>query len=177
MVEMNCSVLLIINFACYKLRVDDLYLTMQYREKILELIFDEDEEAFVKWTQSQPRIEQPDVLREYRQICIELIEAKGREVPKDIFDSLEQKTNSYEDAILNEQLASLKYDLALKERDNTLQKFLEEYNKLKDDIRLSIKTNREDKEILMDLAKDLIITEKENDMYDPETWIGIEEYL
>ncbi len=150
---------------------------MQYREKILELIFDEDDDAILKWVKTQPVIEQPDILREYRLICIELIEARGEEVPKEIFDALEQKTENYEDAILNEQLASLQYDLAVKERDKTIEEAWVAYEELIDEIRLSIETNRDDKEIMINLAKQFIENEKQNNIYEPERWAGIEEYL
>lgn len=143
---------------------------MEYREKITELIFDQDDDALMNWIQQQPLIEQPDIVREYKEICIELINLKGAEIPEGMFEDLDKKANAYEESILDEQLANLQYELAIKDRDKWLEENEESFNLGKLQLRYEIENNADNIEELIAIAKQIIEVEKNAGIYKAEDW-------
>ena len=55
---------------------------MKYRDKILDFILDDDanENALMDWIQSMPLLDQPDILREFEEIVLEITKEEGTDI-------------------------------------------------------------------------------------------------
>lgn len=144
---------------------------MEYREKILELIFDEnDEEAFEKWLLLQSPLEQVDILKELNEIAKELNEEDGDEDARQIIQTLDQKTDEYQEAYLDEKLAELKYDIAVDERDKAFAEADRQVEGIKAYARECIETNAPNADKMREAMVHVIAYEKSSGTYDPATW-------
>ena len=145
---------------------------MDNREKIIELIFDDNEDAFTNWIVEQPLILQPDILREFRDITTELIkEAGAEEIPE--LEAMDKQTDIYEQSILDEQVAAVNYELALIARDKTSEKITETMQGVRDYLMDCIVTKADNAIPMLELAGKIIKSEKENGFYEPENWKNI----
>lgn len=145
---------------------------MQYKEKLLELIFSEDDEAMNTWIGSHPELEQVDIYRELNELFLELMEGKGKsEEAEALSAALEKKANDYEDACLDIQVASLQADLA----EADLEKAFEEMDKrvegVRQYLRECIETNAPNTAEMKLLAAQIIASEKEHGLYDMDDWL------
>lgn len=151
---------------------------MQYREKILELIFSEDELAFENWWTAQPDLEQVDILREFKEITEELMHEAGNPETEEyieLMQQLETGTDKYEEACLDVQVASLKHEMA----EADLEKAVDEIEKVVDGMkayaRECVETNAENAADMRRLSLQIMAIEKENGVYDPDDWRWLEE--
>jgi len=145
---------------------------MEYREKIIELIFDDDENAFTDWVLAHPLILQPDLFRQFREISTELIrEAGGEEIPE--LDAMDKQTDKYEESILDELVAEVKYDMALEERNKHEAEAADKIVRIREYIIDCIVTGADNAEAMKELAYKIIAMEKESGFYDPENWKAI----
>jgi regulator of protease activity HflC (stomatin/prohibitin superfamily) len=143
---------------------------MQYREKIIELISSGDDRAFNTWILQQPLILQPDILREFKELMTELIEENGANIPEELFEQLDAATDTYEESILDEQVALLKVEVARAERDKLVAQMDEARQGIRDYIKECIETNAPNAEAMKGLARQIIELEKKDDLYNPENW-------
>ena len=148
---------------------------MQYKEKILELIFDDNDEALFEWIETQPLLEQVDILKEFREISQNLLAEVNDTSRAHTLIQLEKRTEQYQEAILDEQLASLKLEMALKERDKAVDDMEKSIIGIRDYLRECIETNAPNAKEMKALAKNMIELEKQNNLYDPENWTWYQE--
>ena len=142
---------------------------MEQRDKIIELIFDEDENAFIDWVQSQPLILQPDIFREFKEISAELMKEAGEmEIPE--LEMLDKQTDVYEECIMDELLEEVKLDIAIDDRDKTEAEIAERIDGIRAYIIGCITSNADNAEAMKELAKKIIALEKESGNYDAENW-------
>lgn len=144
---------------------------MEYREKILELIFDEnDEEAFEKWLVAQSPLDQVDILRELNEIVKEIHEEEGDEEGRQFIETLDQKADEYQEAYLDEKLAELHYEIALTERDRAFAEADRRVAGIKAYARECIETNAPNADKMREAMVHVIAYEKSSGTYDPATW-------
>jgi hypothetical protein len=149
---------------------------MQYEEKILEFIFSDDKDAVVTWIEGLPELEQVDVWREFKVITEKLMAEIGKsEAVEGLCDELEARTNAFEEACLDVQVASLKHELAVKERDKFVEEMEERVHGMRDYLRECVETNAPNAAEMKELAAKIIALEKENGIYDPANWYWFEE--
>ena len=151
---------------------------MQYREKILELIFSEDESAFENWWTAQPDLEQVDILREYKELTEELMNEAGTPPTEEyieLMQQLETGTEKYEEACLDVQVASLKYEMAEADLEKVEAEMEKAVEGMKAYAKECIETNAENAPDMRRLALQIMTIEKENGIYDPEDWRWLEE--
>lgn len=147
---------------------------MQYRDKLLELIFADDKEALFNWMHSFPHLDQVEVLKEYAVVMKELFEAMEVEFPQEIMEDLNTKTERYQESILDAELASLKYEIASKDRDKAIDDMYCRIDGYREHIKHCIAINTPDAEKLRSFAKAIIEYEKKRGLYNPLNWMGIE---
>jgi hypothetical protein len=148
---------------------------MQYEEKLLELIFDNDEDALFDWIRSHPELEQVDILREFKIIMQRLMADIGEsEAVNEISAELEEKTNAFEEACLDVEVASLKYELVEQQRNKLVEEMEERIDGVKAYIRECVETNAPNAAEMRELAAQIIALEKESGMYDPTEWAWLE---
>lgn len=144
---------------------------MNYREKLMELIMDEDDDKMMAWIESQPLIE-PDIFRELKLIAEEAAALNGDDVMKEIegFENFENQINKYEEAILDEKLAEVKLNMALDERDKAMDEMFERVEMMKEYVIECIVNDEPNAIEIRQLAEHIIVFEKGAGIYDAETW-------
>jgi quinol monooxygenase YgiN len=150
---------------------------MKHKVKLLELILAEDDAAMLDWIESQPLLDQPDILRELKQIAEEMAEENGDTVYDVITDpeAFDAFIDNYEDKILEEKLAEANYIIALEEQEKALQKMDEAIEGIRTYVIECIVAEAPNAAAMRGLAAKMIALEKESGTYDPENWKGIED--
>lgn len=146
---------------------------MQYREKLMEFLNINNAEAAINWIAQQPFLEQPDILRVFKQIMAEKFEQAGLTDQLKELDELDIKTDAFEDAILDEQLALLNYEMATEEIEKNKKEMLQAAEGMRAYALECILTNASNAAEMRELAKKIIKFEKDAGVYNPENWKGI----
>ncbi len=147
---------------------------MSYRQKIEELMWDENENALTEWIETQPVLEQTDILKEVKTVMQQLLAEIDDNSQKETLEELDKKIDAYQETILDEQLASLKYDLAVKERDKAFAKMDEAVAGIREYVKECVTTNAPNAKEMKELAFKMIELEKDNGTYDPANWDWLE---
>ncbi|MEM0542871.1 hypothetical protein WFZ85_09585 [Flavobacterium sp. j3] len=148
---------------------------MKYREKLLEIIFDENENALEEWLVAQPLLEQADILRELKQLAEEIAAENGDDVSTMVegFDNFDNMIDQYEDAILDEKLAEANLVMAQEELDKEMREIDLATAAVREYVMDCIVNNEENADAMKELAEKMIQSEKDNDMFDPNNWSRI----
>ena len=149
---------------------------MKYREKLLELMLEGTDEEMMAWLEAQPLLEQPDILREVKQIAEEAAEENGDDLNEVLegFENFEGIIDNFEDKILDEKLAEAQYIMALEEQEKATKKMFEEVQGMKEYAIECILTNADNAAEMKELAKLVIKFEVDAGIYNEEDWKGIE---
>lgn len=147
---------------------------MKYREKLLELIYsDDNDDALGLWIESQPLLDQPEIVRELKELITEIELEAGVEQNHDLKNDLDSFADRYEEAILNEKLAEQMYLMALEEQEKASQKIDEAFVGVREYVIECITTNAPNAQEMRKLAEDIINLEKDAGTYDPDNWSAI----
>lgn len=149
---------------------------MKYREKLLELMLEGTDEEMVAWLEAQPLLEQPDILREVKQIAEEAAEENGDDLNEVLegFENFDGIIDNYEDKILDEKLAEAQYIMALEEQEKLSKKMFEQVQGMKEYAIECILTNADNATEIRELAKLVIKFEVDAGIYNEEDWKGID---
>jgi hypothetical protein len=144
---------------------------MQYSNEIFKYYFEGSHEDWLAWIQTKPPFEQVDILNELREILIEFANELNIDGLRESIKIIEEKTSHYQETILDEQLALLKYEMAI---DDYIR-FLKENSGFSHQIRSyvleRIAANHPDAESLKLFARHIMRNEKETGIYDPLNWV------
>ncbi len=124
----------------------------------------EDEIAFTQWINEQPLIEQPDILREFKQLVEELIEEDIATMPEEDVEQIGVLADNYEEDILDAQVALLMHEVATEDRRKWIISNIKE----------RIETNAPNAEAMKQLARLLIEKEKKENIFNPADWDWLE---
>ena len=124
----------------------------------------EDEIAFTQWIHEQPLIEQPDILREFKQLVEELIEEDIATMPEEDVEQIGVLADNYEEDILDAQVALLMHEVATEDRRKWIISNIKE----------RIETNAPNAEAMKQLARLLIEKEKKENIFNPADWDWLE---
>ena len=148
---------------------------MKYREKLLELIFDDDENAMMEWITAQPIIDQPNIFRALKELSEEAAAENGDDVNEIVkgFDTFDEKINLYEEAVLDEKLAEATYVMALEEQEKAMQEMDKTTIGIREYVMDCVVNNEENADAMRELAKKIMQLEKDSGTYDAKNWIRI----
>ena len=148
---------------------------MKYREKLLELIFDDDENAMMEWITAQPIIDQPNIFRALKELSEEAAAENGDDVNEMVkgFDTFDEKINLYEEAVLDEKLAEATYVMALEEQEKAMQEMDKTTIGIREYVMDCVVNNEENADAMRELAKKIMQLEKDSGTYDAKNWIRI----
>lgn len=148
---------------------------MNYREKLLELIFDDDENAMMDWIAAQPVIDQPDIFRALKELGEEAAAENGDDVNEVVegFTSFDERIDLYEDKILDEKLAEANYIMALEEQDKAMQEMDKATTGIREYVMDCIVNNEDNADAMRELAEKIMQLEKDNGTYDAKNWSRI----
>jgi hypothetical protein len=146
---------------------------MLYYQKIKELIKDGNENALPDWVSTQPLSEHLTITQTIRQVLADMLGDEDTVEKKILLQQLDDFSASYNDAVFDEYNATVKYNKAVEERD----KAFEEMEKTTAGIRAylieCVTTNAYNAKEMKELALQIIESEKEYGLYDPQNWKGI----
>ena len=144
---------------------------MKYKSQLLYLLSQYSDEAITNWIQEQPLLEQPDILRELKELVQEL--AKEANIQLDDVEDLESFSKDidlYEDKILDEKLAEAMLVKAMLDRDKSAKEMFEAVEGVGDYIIDCVVTNAPNAEAMRELAKHVIKFEKDAGIFNPQKW-------
>jgi hypothetical protein len=148
---------------------------MKYEEKLLELMFDTDSNALVRWVKSHPILEQVEIAKEYAAIIKKRLHAKGDYNNDHLCDEMIAKAETMQESFLDEQLANLKYELAMLELEEAEAEFDEAYAALISHLRQCVEANGTDAAEARAVVANIIAQQKKDGFYDPLEWDWFQE--
>ena len=148
---------------------------MKYREQLIELILDDNEDAMMDWILSQPLMEQTDIFRELKQIAEEAALENGDDINQVVegFDNFENLIEKDQEAILDIKLAEANYIMALEDQEKSSNLVLETFDGIREYVIECITTNAPNAAEMRDLAAKMIELEKDSEIYNAENWSAI----
>jgi uncharacterized coiled-coil DUF342 family protein len=148
---------------------------MKYREKLLELIFDDNDDAMMEWIEAQPLLDQADIFRELKELGEEAAEENGDDINEVVedFDKFDERIDLFEDAVLDEKLAEANLIMAQEELDKKMREMDEVVAGVRGYVMDCIVNNEENAEAMKELAEKLMQSEKDNGIFDPKNWSRI----
>ena len=149
---------------------------MKYREQLLDLILDENDDAMMEWIQKQPSIEQPDIFRELKEIVEEIASENGDNVNEIVegFENFNSEIDNYEEKILDEKLAEANYIMALDSQEKASKEMFEAVEGVREYVIECITTKAPNTEEMRELSKQIIKFEVDAGIYKAENWSAIQ---
>ncbi|UPT71560.1 MAG: hypothetical protein M0D53_04120 [Flavobacterium sp. JAD_PAG50586_2] len=142
---------------------------MNYKDHLLELILDDDDNAMMNWILLQPLLDQPQILRELKELLEELDSTGSKEVST-LLMRLDKGIDEYEERILDEKLAEAQYLMALEQQEKTMKEIDAATDGIRAYVIECIVTNAPNAKEMKELAGKIIELEKETGTFDPENW-------
>jgi hypothetical protein len=148
---------------------------MKYKQQLLELILDDNEDALIDWISAQPLLDQPEIFRELKKLAEDAAKENGDEINSEVSDfiNFEDKINNFEETILDEKLAEAEYLMALEEQEKVAKQMSETVEGMREYVIECIITNAPNADAMRELAKQIIKFETDAGTYDPENWKGL----
>ena len=143
---------------------------MIYHEKILELVFDKSDNALFDWVSAQPVLKQVNILKEFREIVQDMLANAYDNSQADTLIKFETTIDAYQEAYLDEQLASLQVDIAIIEREKIVNEMYQKMQEIRESLQVAVETNAPNAKEMKELAKSIIALEKQNGIYNPIKW-------
>lgn len=148
---------------------------MKYEEKLLELMFDTDSNALFRWIKAHPILEQVEIAKEYAAIMKRRLHAKGDYSSDHLCDQMVTKAGTLQESFLDEQLANLKYELAMRELEEAEAEFDVAYAALISNLRQCVEGNGPDAAAARAVVADIISQQKKDGVYNPLAWDWFQE--
>ena len=146
---------------------------MKYKEKLLELVFDTNNQAFPDWLTAHPLLEQVEILKELKQMAFQNMFKSQDFSISETLKEFTTKIDDYKKAILVELEAESAYKKALEEQEKTMKKVEEATLGVKQYVINCIINKESNAAEMKDLAQKIIALEKEQGIYNAEFWAVI----
>jgi hypothetical protein len=146
---------------------------MKYKQKLLDLVFDKNPNAFNDWLTTQPLLEQVVILKEFKQMTLQNMFKSQDFSISETLKLFIKKIDEYEKAVLIELEAEEKYNKALEEQEKAIQKMEETAAGMKQYVINCIVNNEPNASDMKVLAEKIIALEKEQGIYNPNFWAAI----
>lgn len=140
---------------------------MKYRKQLLQLMAGSNADAMMDWVLEQPLLEQPDILREFKELILQL-DIDGSSA--DLVAGLDEEIDRFEDKILDHKLAEAQFRMALENHEKTMKEMDGTPEGFRIFIIDCIVTNAPNAEEMRRLAKRMMEFEKETGIFDPDNW-------
>ena len=142
---------------------------MEYRTTLLQFITEGRQEEMGKWIKSHSALDRLDIMNAFKELMEELAAEKGIDMDED-FDAFESAITNYQEKVLDEQLASLKLDMAEKGVEEKLDEAENSLKQLRKGLIETILCHPANETELREVAANIMRLEKENNVFDPENW-------
>ena len=144
----------------------------KYTEKIIYYLeADVADEAFMQWVEKQPLLDQPDIMREFKQIVTKRLNEQG--IFDYDFEDMDNDIANYEDKVLDEKLAEANLVMALQDQEKHRKEMEETIVGVRQYIINCIVNKEENAEPMKELAAKVIALEQQNGVYEEKNWLAI----
>jgi predicted transcriptional regulator len=145
---------------------------MKYSEEIFKYLFEGTEEGWLIWLQNHTPLDQVDILNEFKVMITEAMEDIDNKEMAEALKQLEEKTNSYQESILDEQLTLLKLEMVEDDLAKMLKELEHRTERLRGYILECITSNASNAEVMKILAVEVIKYEKAVGKYNVLNWLA-----
>lgn len=145
---------------------------MEYKDKIIALLLISDD-AYFNWLEEQPKMLQPDIMREFKEVMTEILHENGITDQDDQLELLEMQAKEYEKMILEEHLEPVNKQLDNLAIAAEIRKLEQTPNGIRNYVKNCIITNTDDADAMRYMAKTMMALEKQNGTYDENNWVEI----
>jgi Spy/CpxP family protein refolding chaperone len=150
---------------------------MQYKEKLLELIFSTEKGALAAWIRAQPILERIDISRELKEVLPQVMTARGKgEEAAAYCEQLVKAANKLEESYLDAQLSSLEAELAEARLAECGEKLDKQMRELREYMRECLEAGGPNTAGMIETIAGIIASEKENNCYIAEEWLWFAAY-
>lgn len=143
---------------------------MKYGEQLLKLILDGDDDDMMDWILQQPLLDQPEILRDLKQLVEELAKDGDEEETAKLLERLEVGIDEYEEKILDEKLAEAQYLMALEQQEKAMKQIDEATAGVRAYVIECIVTDAPNAKEMRELAEKLMELEKDVGTFDAINW-------
>ncbi|UPT71559.1 MAG: hypothetical protein M0D53_04115 [Flavobacterium sp. JAD_PAG50586_2] len=143
---------------------------MKYREQLINFIIENDPNAMMDWVVKQSLLDQPDILREVKEL-FQGFDKSGR--AGNSLAELDRLIARYEDKILDEKLAEAQLWMALENHEQTLKEMNGTPEGFRAFIIECIVTDAPNAKQMRQVAERMMEFEKKKGTFDIMDWIGI----
>lgn len=149
---------------------------MKYREQLIDLILDENDDAMMDWILKQPLMDQTDIFRELKELAEEIAIENGDDINQvvDGFDNFENLIAKDQEAILDIKLAEANYIMALENQEKALDEIINSFEGTREYVIECIVTNAPNASEMIELALKMLKLEVDSGTYNPENWSAIQ---
>lgn len=148
---------------------------MQYKEKLLGYIYDNNTDSLFEWILAQPVLEQVDILRQFKQIVQEMLANINDDSQNELLLQLDKKIDEYQETYLDEQVLALKHQILVDDRDKMMEDMWDRIAGIRLYLKECIETNAPNATQMKEMAKGMIELEKNGGYYDPLNWAWYKE--
>lgn len=150
---------------------------MKYKDKINQLISEGSQAEFLEWLQSQPEMEQVEIMRELKQLTLEFSKKINFNIREDVplMEQYDKKMDAYEDGILDLRLADDMMARVSEVMENHIRKMAKANNGVREHIIYCIVNDEPNAPQMKILAQKMIALEKKENFHNPEKWKGLPE--
>lgn len=143
---------------------------MKYSEEIVKYLFEGTEEGWLTWLQDHELLDQVDILNEFKVMISEAMEGNSNKEMAEVLKQLEEKTNSYQESILDEQLTLLKLEMVEDDLAKMMKELAHQTERLREYILKCITSHAPNAEVMKVLAAEMLKYEKAADKYKVLNW-------
>jgi hypothetical protein len=147
---------------------------MKYKEKIIAVIDDEDDDALVNYLQTLVPTEQLIFLQEFKDFATEVMLKSEDYSAVEMLRLFQERLDHYEDAVLAEIQAEKNYKKALEEQEKVMADIDVRRALIREYVIECIVTNAENAPEMKQLAVQVRELEKDYGDYDPNNWTALE---
>ena len=143
---------------------------MKYSEEIVKYLFEGTEEGWLAWLQNHTLLDQVDILNEFKVMISEAMEDIDNKEMAEALKQLEEKTNSYQESILDEQLTLLKLEMVEDDLAKMMKELEHRTERLREYILECITGNAPNAAVMKILAVEVVKYEKAVGKYNVQNW-------
>lgn len=144
---------------------------MKYSEEIVKYLFEGTEEGWLMWLQNHTLLDQVDILNEFKVMISEAMEDIDDKEMVEALKQLEEKTNSYQESLLDEQLTLLKLEMVEDDLAKMMKELEHRTERLREYILECITSNAPNAEVMKILAVEVVKYEKAVGKYNVLNWL------
>ncbi len=144
---------------------------MTQRDHLLTLLNDEDQDALMRWVGEQPLLDQPDILRELKELLLEL--SDNKEEAEALAAEFDKAVASYEDKILDGKLAEADLPIELAEEETPIEDIDATWTSVRDYVIGCIIGNAENADAMREMAQKMMKLEQQAGTFNEANWRGI----